>query len=290
MRCSHGHWRRTCAGPAVAGLLLGPAGAGAAHAEPVPPPAPTSSAVPPAAPGGFPVLDGETAARLDRAVRDALREAPVPGATVGLWAPGKGGYVQSFGTADEATGAPMTPDLNLRIGSGTKTFTVTALLELVDRGAVGLDDTVDRYADGVPNGDRITLRQLAGARSGLYNYSEDEDFFTALTSNPRRPFTPGELLAYSFKHPVQFAPGAEFPYSNTNLILLGLVVEKAGGAPLDVFVRDNVLIPAGLHRTLFPTGAEFPVPHAHGYTDQTADGQRADATDWNPSWGWAAGR
>ena len=92
---------------------------------------------------------------------------------VALSAPGKGEYVRAFGVADKATGAPMTPDLNMRIGSVTKTFTVTALLQLVDQGKVGLDDPIGKYVDGVPNGDRITLRQLAGMRSGLFNYSED---------------------------------------------------------------------------------------------------------------------
>ncbi|GGZ37658.1 hypothetical protein GCM10010387_34800 [Streptomyces inusitatus] len=126
-------------------------------------------------------------------------------------------------------------------------------------------------------------------RSGLFNYSEDDAFFKALTSDPERPFTPEELLDYSFKHPIQFQPGEKFDYSNTNLILLGLVIEKAGGLPLGEFIQQNVLEPAGLSRTLFPTGAEFPSPHAHGYTDQTATGEIEDATDWNPSWGWAAG-
>lgn len=183
----------------------------------------------------------------------------------------------------------MTPNLNMRIGSVTKTFTVTALLELVDDGKVGLDDPIGKYVDGVPNGDRITLRELAGMRSGLFNYSADEDFYKALTSNPDRPFTPQQLLGYSFKHPVLFEPNAKFYYCNTNLILLGLVVEKVGGVPLDRFIDQEVVAPAGLKHTLFPTGPEFPSPHAHGYTNQTASGKVEDSTDWNPSWAWAAG-
>ncbi|MFI9206077.1 serine hydrolase domain-containing protein [Streptomyces sp. NPDC053048] len=237
----------------------------------------------------FPQLSPAVAARLDTAIRRVMSEASVPGVIVSLSAPGKGNYVRAFGVADKANGTPMDPGLYMRIGSETKTFTVTALLELVDAGKVKLDDPISRYIDNVPNGDRITLRYLADMRSGLFNYSADPDFYKALTSDPTRHFTPQELLAYSFKHPVQFQPGAEFEYCNTNLILLGLVVEKIGGQPLRDFIHQKVLQPAGLHHTLFPAGAEFPSPHAHGYTQQTASGAVEDATYWNPSWGWAAG-
>jgi D-alanyl-D-alanine carboxypeptidase len=291
-------------GVAVAGTLAVPATAGAAYGVTVPDPplfaaattatdaAPSPSPQPSPSPSpsaDFPELSRAVTTRLDAAIRQVMREAEVPGVIVGLSAPGKGNYVRAFGVADKATRTPMDPGLYMRIGSETKTFTVTALLKLVDQGKVGLDDPIAKYVDGVPNGDRITLRELAGMRSGLFNYSMDEGFFKALTSDPDRPFTPQELLDFSFKHPVNFQPGEKFEYCNTNLILLGLVVEKAGGAPLHEFIQKNVLEPAGLRHTLFPTGADFPNPHAHGYTSQTASGKTEDATDWNPSWGWAAG-
>ncbi|MFF1368737.1 beta-lactamase family protein [Streptomyces virginiae] len=283
---------------AAVGLLMGPvgAGAGAAYAwdaaaptAPAPAatvPAPTPN---PAASDEFAQLTPAVTRQLDTAIKQVLAEAKIPGVIVSVSAPGKGDYVRSFGVADKATGAPMTPNLNMRIGSVTKTFTVTALLELVDEGKVGLDDPIGKYVDGVPNGDRITLRELAGMRSGLFNYSADEGFYKAFTSNPDRPFTPQELLAYSFEHPVLFEPNAKFYYCNTNLILLGLVVEKVSGVPLDTFVDREVVEPAGLKHTLFPTGPEFPAPHAQGYTDQTASGKVETSTDWNPSWAWAAG-
>ncbi|MEU6977748.1 serine hydrolase domain-containing protein [Streptomyces sp. NPDC046371] len=294
MRYSQARWRKLCTGAALAGTLAVPAAAGAAYGVTVPAPPPpaaasTSVTAPSPSGDGFPQLSPAVAAKLDTAIRGVMSEAKVPGVMVALSAPGKGEYIRAFGTADKATGQQMSPGLYMRIGSETKTFTVTALLQLVDQGKVGLDDPIGKYITGVPNGDRITLRELAGMRSGLFNYSADEDFFKALTSNPRRPFTPQQLLAYSFKHPVNFEPGAEFEYCNTNTILLGLLVEKVSGLPLHDYIARNVVRPAGLPRTLFPTGAEFPQPHAHGYTNQTATGQIEDATDWNPSWGWAAG-
>ncbi|MFI9545720.1 serine hydrolase domain-containing protein [Streptomyces sp. NPDC052016] len=284
--------RRLCRAAAVAtavAALLLPAEGGAAVA--LPHPATTGTPTPPPSPAADDVRDLTPAVRrqIDQAVRRVMKEASVPGVTVGIWTPDKGRYVKSFGVADRSTGERMRPDLYMRIGSETKTFTVTAVLDLVDEGRIGLDDTIDQYVDGVPNGDRITLRQLAGMRSGLFNYSEDDDFFKALTSDPRREFTPRQLLDYAFRHPVLFPPGEKFFYSNTNLILLGLVVEKISGQTLGDYIQEHIIDPVGLGDTLFPKGAEFPEPHAQGYTNQTATGKIEDSADWNPSWGWAAG-
>ncbi|MFF9282352.1 serine hydrolase domain-containing protein [Streptomyces griseosporeus] len=234
-------------------------------------------------------LDPELAARLDATVEDVRRQAGIPGAVVGLWLPGQGSYVRASGVADTVTRAPMRVDSFVRIGSETKTFTATALLQLVDRGRVGLDDPVSRYVRGVPDGDHITLRHLAEMRSGLFPYSSDPDFVRALLSHPEREFTPWEVLAYGFRHPNTFPPGEQFQYSNSNYVLLGLVIEKVTGQRLADVIRRRVLRPARLHRTLFPEGTRFPQPHPRGYTDQTLSGAVADATDWNPSWAWAAG-
>ncbi|MER5863686.1 serine hydrolase domain-containing protein [Kitasatospora sp. NPDC002040] len=258
--------------------------------------APTAQAAPPTAAvagsgphGQDTPLDPALVARLDEVIERTRQETGVPGVTVGLWLPGRGTYVHSFGEADTKTHRPMTPDLNMRIGSETKTFTITAVLELVDEGLVGLDEPIGKYLDGVPDGDCITIRQMAEMRSGLFSYTFDDDFVHDLLSDPDRPFTPQQLLGYAFKHDNVFAPGAEFQYSNTNTVLLGLLVEKLGGMPLADFIHHRVTGPAHLDRTLFPTGAEFPQPYAHGYTRQTLDDSVADATHWNPSWGWAAG-
>lgn len=280
--------RRACVAAAAAGVLIAPAVAGSAYGAAAPAHA-ALSAPSPDGDAGFVELTPAVAARLDAAIREVLRETRVPGVIVGLWAPGKGNYVKTFGVADKATGAPMSTDLHVRIGSETKTFTVTALLQLVDQGKVGLDDPISTYIEGVPNGDRITLRNLAGMRSGLFSYTQDPDFIKKFEGEPEGSFTPQQLLDYAFKHPIMFQPNAEFSYSNTNLVLLGLVVEKITGRPLDQVIKQDVLEPAGLHRTHFPTGPGFPEPHAQGYTNQTPSGRTENATDWNPSWAWAAG-
>src|SRR5205807_7129907 len=100
-------------------------------------------------------IDQALAQRLVAAVNTAMTAAGVPGAIVGIWGP-TGDYVRAFGVADKATGAPMKTDFYSRIGSLTKTFTVTAILQLADQGKLGLDDSIAEFIDGVPLGNRIT--------------------------------------------------------------------------------------------------------------------------------------
>lgn len=159
----------------------------------------------------------------------------------------------------------------------------------MDDGRIGLDDPIAKYVRGVPNGHRITLRQLAGMRSGLFPYTADAAFVHDLLSDPGRYFDPREVLTYGFRHANTFGPGADFQYSNSNLVLLGLVIEKVTGCKLADVIHERVLRPAGLRHTLFPQDDEFPEPHPRGYTDQTLSGEVEDVTTWNPSWAWAAG-
>jgi D-alanyl-D-alanine carboxypeptidase len=233
-------------------------------------------------------MNDALAQRLDTAVNQAMTAASVPGAIIGIWGP-DGTYVRAFGVADKTSRAPMKTDFYSRIGSVTKTFTVTAVLQLADQGKLGLDDPIAEFVDGVPLGDRITLRQLARMQSGLFNYSASPEFQKAMFADPRRPFTPHELLDYAFAQPNRFPPGEGFEYCNTNTILLGLVVQKVSGQPLHSYIHDHILTPLGMSHTSFPTTNAFPDPHAQGYTVQTADGKEVAATDWDPSWGWAAG-
>jgi D-alanyl-D-alanine carboxypeptidase len=116
----------------------------------------------------------ETGERLDASwnatyltdtIAKTLRQTAIPGAIVGVWQDGEPPYLKAFGVRDNVTGEPMTPDMHMRIGSDTKTFTVTAVLQLVDQGRIALDDPIAKHLPGVPNGDRITIRQLAAMRS-----------------------------------------------------------------------------------------------------------------------------
>ena len=246
--------------------------------------APTASAEP----------DTSLEGRLDAVITATIAELGVPGAIVGISVPGDIDYVKAFGTADRGAGTPMSVADHSRIGSVTKTFTGTAVLQLVDQGRISLQDPISRYVEGVPNGDVITLDQLGRMRSGLPSYTDDETFMKRLFADSPRgpdafPFTSGQLLDVAFKHPVKFAPGADFEYSNTNTVLLGLVVEKVTGQSLADYLQQNVFDRLGLTETSYPPNGLMPEPFANGVTP-SPDGRIVDATSWNPSWANAAGQ
>lgn len=238
--------------------------------------------------------DGDLAARLDSAIESRIAEMGVPGAIVSLHIPGEVSYEKAFGVADTATGAPMELDDHTRIGSVTKTFTGTAILQLVDQGRVRLSDPISRYVDGVPSGDVITVDLLGRMRSGLPDFSETPAFLDRVYAElPTGPdawsTTPRQLVDAAFAQPMEFAPGAEYKYSNTNTVLLGMVVEMVTGLSLAEYFDQNIFGPLGLGSTSYPPNGLLPEPFAHGYT-KAPDGEILDATLWNPSWADAAGR
>ena len=119
----------------------------------------------------------DLSAQLDAAIAAKIDEMGIPGAVVGISIPGRLDYVRAVGVADTATGVPLTVDDHTRIGSVTKTFTGTAVLQLVDDGLIRLSDPISQYVDGVPSGDKITLDMLGRMRSGLFDYSEDDGLY-----------------------------------------------------------------------------------------------------------------
>ena len=219
----------------------------------------------PSAPGGSAIssaeasapLAGTAATQLDAAIGQVMTEASIPGAIVGIWGPA-GDYVRAFGVADKATRAPMQTDFYSRIGSVTKTFTVTAVLQLVDQGKLQLDDPISKYISGVPSGDQITLRELAQMQSGLLTFDNVEQFANSYIADPQKSFTPAQLLGYALDKPLQFPPGTHYDYSNTNIVLLGLVVEKQSGQSLPDYIREHILAPLKLTHTSFPTTGASP--------------------------------
>jgi D-alanyl-D-alanine carboxypeptidase len=241
--------------------------------------------------GGGGGLAAATVQRLDAALRAALATIDASGVVAGIVTP-QGRWTAAAGVADPHGGAPMLPGVYQRVGSVTKTFTVTLVLQLMEQGRLSLDDPVARYLDGVPNGGLITLRHLADMSSGLFSYTFDDEFVARLFANPSAVWTPNQLLAVAFAHPVNFQPGAGWEYSNTNTIVLGRVIEQVTGAPLGEAYRRGVFERLGLRQTSFPDGTPaYPAPHARGYTEQgvAAGAPAQDATDWNPSWAWSAG-
>jgi D-alanyl-D-alanine carboxypeptidase len=146
----------------------------------------------------------------------------------------------------------MTSDAVWPIRSVTKSATVTLILKLVDEGKISLDDTIDTWVDGVPNGDQITLRQLADMSSGVPEYTT-QAWIEEYVKDPSAPFTTQQLIDYALAEPAQFAPGARKVYTNTNTLLLGQVVEQEYGQPFGEVVQQQIIEPLGLTETQYET-------------------------------------
>ena len=229
---------------------------------------------------------------LDAALKKSFEESGAPGVVAAVQTPDYM-WIRALGVADRSSEEPMTPDVHHRTGSVTKTFTATLLLKAADEELLSLDDTIDQYVKGVPNGDKITLRQMANMTSGIANYTENEQWDNEQTSDPQRVWKPEELAQAGIKDSPKFDPGTEWHYSNTNYVLLGLVLEQVTGKPIGELYREQIIEPLGLKNTSFPDQADssIPEPHAQGYTlqGQSSGDKPIDSTDWSPSEAWTAG-
>ena len=227
---------------------------------------------------------------LEQVIVQAFEELKVPGAIIGVFMEGYDPYTLTLGVSDLESKQPIGLNYKMRIGSITKTFTGTVLLQLVDEGKISLSDKLSEYFPDYPNGQNITIQMLGDMRSGLFNYTEDENFQEELLQDLTKPFTPEEVLAISMKHGPYFPPDSSTHYSNTNTVLLGLIIEKITGNPLQTEIQNRILDPLGMKETYFAVDTTFPEPHAHGYAylDPTLE-MPADVTNQDPSWGWSAG-
>jgi D-alanyl-D-alanine carboxypeptidase len=248
--------------------------------------------------------------RLRPIITGAMTDLSVPGAVVLVRTPA-GEYLEAFGTRRVRTDDPVEVGDHFRIGSNTKTMTGTVVLQLVQEGRIGLSDPVAKYQPRVPNGADITIAQMLDMRSGLYNYTELESVNRTLDDDPDKVWKPQELVALGLAQPPYFAPGQGFHYSNTNTVLLGMIIEQITGQKLEDVFQERIFTPLGLKNTVFPplTSNSILDPHPQGYLFGTnvstladpalpPDQQTAaregtlvpnDVTDVNPSWAWAAG-
>lgn len=223
----------------------------------------------PAVPASSPTPDGlptPLQMALTDALADAMAEYDVPGAVAGVWLADGGSWTSAQGLADVEHARPASAATTWPLRSVTKSFTVTLLLQLVDEGRVSLDDTIDTYVAGVTDGDRITLRELAGMASGNADYT-DEAFLQAFTADPEHRFTLDELNGFMLGRPAQFAPGTRHVYTNANTNLLGAVVEEVTGQSYAEALGDRILTPLGLTDTHYlADGGTWAEPHPSGYS------------------------
>ncbi|WP_437587078.1 serine hydrolase domain-containing protein [Sorangium sp. So ce1000] len=207
---------------------------------------------------------GELSAELQRALDAAVEAQRLPGAAAAVTLGGCS-WRGAAGIADTEADVAIQPGDLFRAGSITKTFVATLVLMLRAEGRLSLDDAVAAHVDGIPRGDRISVRQILNHTSGIFDYTAIDEFWTAAFDDPTRTWTPAELIDLAASKPPYFEPGGGFAYSNTNYIIAGLIVEAASGEPIGELLRARVLEPAGLAHT-YLDGAEAALPGlVHGY-------------------------
>ncbi|MFC9745152.1 serine hydrolase domain-containing protein [Streptomyces niveus] len=217
----------------------------------------------------------------------------------------RGEWVGSAGVAELGEAAKPPVNGHVRIGSNTKTFTATLVLQLVAEGKVELDTPA---VDCLPEFDldrRITVRMLLQHTSGVFNFTgefdEDGTVLAGIPStisgqewvdNRFKTYPPEELVRLALSKPARFEPGTGWSYSNTNYVLARLLVEKVTGRSCAEVTQERILDPLGLSDTVVPyTSPEIPEPHAHAYYRYEEAGvqQTVDITRHNPSWISAGG-
>ncbi|MGE7435374.1 serine hydrolase domain-containing protein [Kitasatospora sp. NPDC001175] len=240
-------------------------------------------------------------------VQTVLDRAVTEGGVPGIVAEVRDGHRHWFGSAgvaDTATWRARHAHDRFRIGSTTKTFVATVLLQLAAEGRLSLDDSVEHWLPGVVDGpgyepDRITVRQLLNHTSGIYNFAVDEK---VIDENKGTPFlqhrfdryTPEQLVRIAMAHQPDFAPGAGWTYSDTNYVLAGMIVERATGSTLAEQIEQRIVAPLGLTGTYTPAPDDVTIhgPHGRAYShlwDLDPNAPAYDVTELSPSWGWASG-
>ncbi|WP_242218277.1 serine hydrolase [Bacillus cereus group sp. BfR-BA-01380] len=238
----------------------------------------------------------QTSTQRDRnSVKQAMRDIlqlGIPGILAKTSEDGKAwGY--AAGVANLSTKQPMKTDFRFRIGSVTKTFTATVVLQLAGENRLNLDDSIEKWLPGVIqgngyDGNQITIRQILNHTSGIAEYLRSKD---ADMMNTKKTYTAEEIVKIGLSLPPDFAPGKGWSYSDTGYVLLGILIEKVTGNSYAEEIENRIIEPLELSNTFLP-GNSSVIPgtkHARGYVQPDGASELKDVTYYNPSIASSAG-
>lgn len=254
----------------------------AASAIRVPTPQPTQpppTAIPPTPLPAGPALPAALTAELQQLLDATVADGYIPGAVLSVEVPGYARWTSSAGLASAPDAIPIELDTPVRLASVSKMFTAVVALQLVEEGVLELDAPVARWLpDLLPDGDRITVRNLLQHTSGLYDYLEDRNLVAQAQRDPSYEWQPAELVAYA----TEFDGGAigRWDYSSTNYVVLGMLIEQATGKSLAQHIRERIFTPLDMPSSVFAPQEAVPARLARGYTQYT------DITDVSMSFGY----
>jgi len=187
-------------------------------------------------------IDPALKARIDRIATQVLEQTGVPSASVAIVQHGKLVYTHAYGLARLEPRTPATPQMRYSIGSISKQFTAAAILLLQEEGRLSLDDAVDKYVPGLTRGNEVTIRQILSHTSGYQDYWPEDYVMTPML----KPESAQQILDTWAKKPLDFEPGTQWQYSNTNFVIAGRIVETVTGKPLMDFLVERIFRPLGM--------------------------------------------
>jgi D-alanyl-D-alanine carboxypeptidase len=246
--------------------------------NPSPTPAPTTS------PSPIVALSAADIARVDATVGRAMETYHIPGAQIAIVSEGRIVYRKGYGVKNLASKLPVTLDTRFEIGSITKQFTATAILQLLEDGKLSLDDRLGKYIAAYPPASDVTIRQLLWQTTGIPNYTAVKNF-AALAEHRRGTF--GAIVSLIAHKPLRFAPGSRWQYSNTNYILLGRIIELVSGQAYSDYLFSHVVRPAGMVLTATIGNEPQLTDFATGYSPRGKKLPRAPR--FGSGWAWSAG-
>jgi D-alanyl-D-alanine carboxypeptidase len=234
-------------------------------------------------------LDHPKAERF-RMLIEEYTKAGLPGIVL-LINDAEGTWVGSSGKADIAKGIDMKPCHISKAASITKMFVAVAAFKLVEEGKLSLDEKAaallpHEVADRITNVREVTLRQLLNHTTGIYDIIDDDAFYLAVLNDPTRKRSLSELAEFVYDKPAVFAPGTKAAYSNTNTLLVSMMIEKATGKEHHVVIRERIITPLNLNDTFYNDFVTLPTNTAQGYYDLYQNNTIVNLSNYNTASGY----
>lgn len=206
--------------------------------------------------------DKQLTAEFDKMLNEQFKPGE-PGATVLVARKGSVIYKKAFGMANLELNVPMQIDNVYRIGSITKQFTAVAILQLMERGKLNLQDDITRFIPGYPtHGYKITIEHLLTHTSGIQSYTAMKDYMDRMALDLK----PAQMIEYFKNQPMRFVPGTKWEYDNSGYFLLGYIIEKITGKTYAEYLEENIFKPAGMDNTLYGSDIKIIKNRADGYS------------------------
>jgi D-alanyl-D-alanine carboxypeptidase len=235
----------------------------------------------PAANGALPE---DTKAKIDAAANQILSSTKVPSASIAVVVDGQIAYLQAYGMARLSPSMEATPQMQYSVGSISKQFTSAAILLLAQQQKLTLDDPVAKYLPDLTRANEVTIRMLLSHTSGYQDYWPEDYVMTSMMT----PATAQHILDVWAKRPLDFDPGAQWQYSNTNYVIAGRIAEQVSGMPLIELLKKRIFMPLGMNDVYDSDASKLPATDPTGY-ERYALGPPRPAPQEGAGWMFAAG-